>query len=437
VISSGISCDLGSVGANSTATVTIQAIPNNSGRITNSGVVSINPGASSAIDPNILDNEDGVTVSVADPSSVYSISGTFLNAQGLPVPEARITLTGPQDISVLTNSTGAYSFTNLPSGGYYTVTASKYGYEISPSSRSIVELNSDSTISFIGSLTSALSKNADFDGDGKTDISVFRPGDGNWYMLRSNTNSTGSIQWGVSTDIVTPGDFDGDKQTDFSVWRSSGGLWYILTADLSGYSAYQWGVSTDIPMSGDYDGDGKTDIVVWRPSNGTWYVYRSSDGELESYTWGEDGDIPISGDFDGDHRSDYIIFRPSEAKWYIHQSTLGDRIVPFGQAGDILLPMDYDGDGTSDFGVFRPSNGHWLTAPSQELNPSQNFSDISWGQAGDVPTPGDYDGDGKADLAVYRPDTGYWWVFKSSDLTYYAVGFGVSSDQPIPRQYFH
>jgi hypothetical protein len=39
----------------------------------------------------------------------------------------------------------------------------------------------------------------DFDGDGKSDISVFRPSDGVWYLNRSNQGFA-AIQFGASTD---------------------------------------------------------------------------------------------------------------------------------------------------------------------------------------------------------------------------------------------
>jgi hypothetical protein len=96
-----------------------------------------------------------------------------------------------------------------------------------------------------------------------------------WYILKSTTNYSGytSYQWGSSGDIPVPADFDGDGRADLTVNRPSNGMWYILksttnyslsTEGRSGYMAYQWGSSGDIPVPADFDGDGRSDIAVWR-----------------------------------------------------------------------------------------------------------------------------------------------------------------------------
>ncbi|HEX9962543.1 MAG TPA: FG-GAP-like repeat-containing protein, partial [Pyrinomonadaceae bacterium] len=79
--------------------------------------------------------------------------------------------------------------------------------------------------------TSAPPKNqiSDFDGDGKTDISVYTPATGVWSIERSTAiGATSVTQFGASADKIEAGDFDGDGKSDLVVWRPSEGVWYVL-----------------------------------------------------------------------------------------------------------------------------------------------------------------------------------------------------------------
>ncbi len=279
----------------------------------------------------------------------------------------------------------------------------------------------------------AIRSRADFDGDGKTDPSVFRPSTGNWYLLRS-TAGYGAIVWGTAGDNIVPGDFDGDGKADTAVFREnpdpSMNFWYVLKSSTGTVQIQEWGQQFDVPTLGDYDGDNKTDIAVFRPSTSEWWILRSSDSVPTVQVWGASGDVPLVGDFDGDDKADLTVFRPSNATWYVRRSSNGTLLAQqYGVSGDKLVPGDYNGDGTTDFAVFRPSNNTWYTS----LDLGTNYGAIVWGTAGDILVPGDYDGDGSDDIAIYR--NGTWRIRRSTDGGFTIINFGLGSDTPIPNKY--
>jgi hypothetical protein len=271
---------------------------------------------------------------------------------------------------------------------------------------------------------------ADFDGDGKTDVSVFRPSDTVWYLNRS-TAGFAAASFGLSTDIPAPGDYDDDGKADIAVFRPGADAaspdFYIFNSSNATVSYVNWGAPADIPAVGDYDGDRRDDPAIFRPSTHQFWVLQSSNGGV-LISRPVPGNNPVTGDFDGDGKGDFGSF--GGGTWTASLSSTGHTsgVIDFwGLDSDKLVPADYDGDGKDDFAVFRPSNGIWYIRRS-----SGGESYISFGISTDVPVPGDYDGDGKSDQAVYRDGT---WYLNRSTSGFAVAQFGLTGDFPIPKGY--
>ncbi|PYT01969.1 MAG: hypothetical protein DMF63_03805 [Acidobacteria bacterium] len=271
----------------------------------------------------------------------------------------------------------------------------------------------------------------DFDGDGKTDIGIFRPNaTSEWWIDPSGGNLATAMQFGVSTDLITPADFTGDGKTDIAFFRPSNGRWYVLRSEDFSYFEVPFGTNGDIPAPGDYDGDRKADYAVFRPSSATWFISQSGGAPTRIVQFGITGDRPVVADYDGDGRADVAIYRPGPREWWIDRSTAGVLPMQFGDPGDKVVPGDFTADGKADVAVWRPSTGYWYIVRSEDFS----FYGFPFGTNGDTPAPGDYDGDGKYDPTVFRPSSATWFIAQTTAGTR-IVQFGASGDKPLPTAF--
>ena len=286
-----------------------------------------------------------------------------------------------------------------------------------------------------GPITPTNTSKFDYDGDGKTDISIFRPNVGQWWYLRSTDNVGKAFEFGQGSDKIVPADFTGDGITDIAFWRPSTGQWFVLRSEDNSFFAFDFGANGDIPIPGDFDGDGKADAAVFRPSNATYFIMKSSDSGLIIQQFGQNGDVPIIEDYDGDGKDDIANFRPSVAEWYIQRSTAGYIGFQFGTPNDTTpTPADFTGDGKADIAFFKPSAtggaNNWFVLRSEDFS----FYAFPFGVSTDIPVPGDYDGDGMADPAVYRPSN-FTWYLQQTTAGFTAIQFGVAGDIPTPSAF--
>ena len=101
----------------------------------------------------------------------------------------------------------------------------------------------------------------DYDGDGKYDFCVSRtetiggnPGR-SYYILERDGGGTGvsPIRWGLAGDVRAPGDYDGDGKTDIAVWRPSAtagdSRFFVRRSSDGALQQFQWGQSGDFAVA--------------------------------------------------------------------------------------------------------------------------------------------------------------------------------------------
>ena len=240
----------------------------------------------------------------------------------------------------------------------------------------------------------------DYDGDGTSDIAIFRGSSGLW-AVRNITR----LYFGSSSDIPASGDYSADGSADIALYRSATGLWAVR-----GLTRLYFGGASDLPIPGDYDGDGYCDAGLFRRSTGLWAIR-----DLTRVYFGAVSDLPVPWDFRGDGVKDIGIFRRSSGLWAIRGLTRAY----FGGADDRASPGDYDGDYSGDLAVFRYSTGLWAI---------RNLTRIYFGGTSDLPVPADYEGDLIDNIGIFRESSGMWAV-KSITRAYY----GADGDIPVTR----
>lgn len=289
----------------------------------------------------------------------------------------------------------------------------------------------------------ALYSRYDFDGDGRSDVTMYRHTTGEWFTKSSTNGADSVLAFGSSgsDDIPAPGNYTTGAKTDHAIYRYTTGQWFIRRATDGGTSVIPFGspLVGDVPMPADYDGDGLTDIAVFRTStaNAEWYIRRSSDGATQYVAWGcaACADLGVPGDYDGDGKADVAVYRRSTGEWFIRKSsdtTLQQ--VPFGDVaqGDIPVPGRYTQTSKTDMAVYRSLTGEWFIRRSTDFGTTA----VAFGtpSAGDFPVAANFTQSGITDIAIYRPTppTAAFLIRRSTDFSQLVIPYGNPGLQDAP-----
>ncbi|MCS6874936.1 MAG: VCBS repeat-containing protein [Acidobacteriota bacterium] len=318
--------------------------------------------------------------------------------------------------------------------------------------------------SISGSTAPRRSRVLDFDGDNRTDYAVVRStsatSQSTWYIANSG-GTFSTVNWGLgvgfsSGDRAVPRDYDGDGKTDIAVWRPGPptvAAFYILRSSSNTLQVEQFGQTGDDPsVVDDYDGDGKADVAVYRDggSGQSFFYYRGTfnnpSGGTTYIPWGIGGDKAVPGDYDGDGRADPTVVRNSggNAVFYSRLSGGSVRVTFFGLFTDKFAPGDYDGDNRTDICVVRTNAGgqfEWYVLRSSD-NQTFGTSSVNYFGFGvaatDYIVQGDYDGDNRTDFGIWRSATGaengYFYIVPSLSAIL-ATKWGNSSSPLISPDY--
>jgi hypothetical protein len=240
----------------------------------------------------------------------------------------------------------------------------------------------------------------DYNGDGTSDIAIFRGTSGLW-AIRGVTR----VYFGAPGDWTAPADYDGNGTTEIGIFRPSSGLWAVR-----GTTRAYFGNNYDHPYPGDYDGDGTAEIGIFRMTSGLWAIKN-----LTRVYFGSGADSPVPGYFGEDNALDIAVFRPDTGLWAIRGVTR----FYFGGSGDLPSPGDYNHDGYFEPAIFRPLSGLWAV---------RGITRAYFGAIGDSPVPADYNGDQRTKIGIFRSTSGLWAV-KNITRTY----FGSVGDIPVSR----
>lgn len=231
-------------------------------------------------------------------------------------------------ISYIMRSEGNGNFTNV-----YSSSSGFFSYDLSSVSDKIIA--------------------TDYNNDGREDIVCYRPGSRIFYLYRSNGDNTfaevvassrgvGNYDLNDSRDQIISLDYNGDGRDDLSCYRPGAKIFYLLRSNGtgtyttvmssgSGIATYDLSNSNDRLIRLNINGDTFEDIAAYRPGSRIFYILKSNGASFSAtlasgsgimgFVFNTTNDKAISLDYNGDGNSDLLCYRPGSGIIYYGRST--------------------------------------------------------------------------------------------------------------------
>ena len=222
---------------------------------------------------------------------------------------------------------------SLPVGGTFTAASKKVTIKVTAQDGAGASLQITNGTVPPQPPVAAVTKLADFNRDGRTDL-VARNSAGQLWLYPGN-GAGGSLTpklmgggWNTYTAFLSPGDVTGDGVADVLARHSGGQLRLYPGNGASGLATsrlvgYGWNGMTAITGAGDMTGDGRADVLARDTAGKLWLYPMSGNGAFQPKRqvgagWNGMTAILGAGDFSGDEQAD-ILARDSAGRLWLYR----------------------------------------------------------------------------------------------------------------------
>ena len=183
----------------------------------------------------------------------------------------------------------------------------------------------------------------DFNGDGRTDILFYYPGNGDWFL--GSINGQNQLTWShvsntsgfgnISGDRFFVGDFTRGARADILFYSISDQNWWLGV--LGAGNQFSWSLVDNSSglgqladgrpfWTGDFNGDGGTEVLFYYPGNGDWFL-GTVNGQKQ-LIWNQVANTSAYGNvadgralwvapFNGGTQTDVLFFSPTDQTWWL------------------------------------------------------------------------------------------------------------------------